>query len=186
MLIGFSGKRAAGKDTAANYLIKLGFEKRAFADPLKNACKELFLLSDSQLNGTQQDKESIDNRWFGCTPRMMMQYVGTDLLRNRLNGLIPGIGNDLFIHNFGLWYDEKKKNNPKSMVVVTDVRFRNEVEMIHSRGGIVIKLERANGLPVDSHESEISIDNITDIDYVIDNNGSLSDLYNSLQKIVNI
>ena len=81
MLIGFMGIKGSGKDTCADLLIQnYGFMKKSFADPLKHACKELFLFTNEQVFGTQLQKETPDPRWFGCSPRVALQYVGTDLL----------------------------------------------------------------------------------------------------------
>ena len=101
MLFGIMGQKGSGKDTCADFLIENhNYIKFSFADCLKRACKEIFLLSDEQLYGTIQQKETPDPRWHHTTPRKIMQYVGTDLLRNNLNTIMPGIGMDVFIHHF--------------------------------------------------------------------------------------
>lgn len=56
------------------------------------------VLNEEQTNG--EDKEKPDSRWFNCTPRRIMQYVGTDLFRNQIENLFPELRKDIFIHNF--------------------------------------------------------------------------------------
>ena len=92
MLVGLSGLKGSGKDTCADYLVKNhGFIKVAFADPLKDALKVLFMFTNDQLNGTIEQKEAPDNRWFGCSTRTAMQFVGTELLRDQLDKIMPGL-----------------------------------------------------------------------------------------------
>ena len=60
MLLGFMGCKGAGKDTCGNYLVDTyDFIQKAFADPLKKACGELFLFTPEQLYGTQEQKKHL-------------------------------------------------------------------------------------------------------------------------------
>ena len=59
MIIGFLGEKRSGKDTCGNYIIEnYGFERYAFADPIKRACQHLFGFTDEQCWGDL--KEEID------------------------------------------------------------------------------------------------------------------------------
>lgn len=61
MLIGLMGPKNSGKTTGAKFLVeKHHFVEKSFADCLKKACKELFMLTVEQLYGTQ--KETPDPR----------------------------------------------------------------------------------------------------------------------------
>ena len=182
VLIGLLGLKGSGKDTCADYLaLNYGFVKKSFADPLKRACKELFLYSDSQLYGDQ--KEIPDQRWFGCTPRKSLQFLGTDLLRDQVDIIMPGIGKNIFTHHFNIWYQEHIINNPDIHVVVADVRFQNEVDLLKSLGGYIIKLERNSIIP-DTHVSEQEQLKIINIDHVIFNNSTKEDLYQLLHHYI--
>lgn len=192
MLIGLMGPQGSGKDTVGDYLLSQNpnFVKRSMAEPLKKACKELFLFSDTQLYGTQAQKNEPDPKWFGCSPRTCLQYVGTDLLRDQLEKIMPGIGQDIFIHHFKLWYT----SHSQGYVVVPDIRFQNEVDMIHQLGGYVIKLTRPRvsnlGFAdpslekVDKHASEVALESITNYDWQIINNGTLEELYRKANVIM--
>ncbi len=185
VLIGIMGLKGSGKTTCATYLTnKHHFVEKSFADPLKRACQELFFLTDAQIYGTQQEKETPDPRWFNCTPRKMLQYVGTDLLRNNLNNIMPGLGVDIFTHAFQIWYNNQIKNNPNIHVVISDVRFQNEVDLIKKLGGYVIKIYRSGSDTTDMHQSETEMQQITNYNYFIVNNESLTDLYVSIDKII--
>lgn len=178
MLIGIAGLKRCGKDTVADYLVKnYNFTKRPMAYPLKKICKTLFKLNDQQLHGNL--KEIEDERWYGATPRELMQYVGTDLLRNQLDNIMPGIGKDIFLNNFKVWYDKNKCEN----IVIPDIRFENEYEMVKSLGGIILSINRKPFSNIkDFHESEqLEIKP----DYIIFNKeNDLFHLYDSIDKFI--
>ena len=185
MLIGLMGPQGSGKDTVADYLLSQNpnLVKRSMAEPLKKACKELFLFNDTQLYGTQAQKNEPDPKWFGCSPRTCLQYVGTDLLRDQLEKIMPGIDQDIFIHHFKLWYT----SHSQGYVVVPDIRFQNEVDMIHQLGGYVIKLTRPRDSDlekIDKHASEVALESITNHDWQIINNGTLEELYRKADVIM--
>lgn len=187
VLIGFLASKNSGKTTVANYLIdNYQFVEFSFANCLKRACQELFLFTNEQVFGTQEQKEAPDSRWFGCSPRKMLQFVGTDLLRENLNKIMPGLGKDIFIHHFKLWYLKELKNNPDLNVVISDVRFQNEIDAIQQLGGKVVKIIRPNIVADDQHSSEIELQTITNYDYLIENNSTIEDLYFSLEKCLNV
>lgn len=182
-MIGFLAKRKRGKDTACDYLVRShSYTKRAFADPLKNASKELFGFSDEQLYTDM--KEEVDKNW-GVSPRTVFQILGTDVVRNLFPKLLlPDIGNNFWIKNAEIWY---KNNRVKhcGRVVWSDVRFQNEVDFILSMGGIIVKVERdemddKERELVDNHSSELCIDEINNYTCVIKNNGTLKEFYDKI------
>ncbi|MEM0354020.1 MAG: hypothetical protein QXW79_00425 [Thermoplasmata archaeon] len=180
VLIGLMGPKQSGKSTVAQFLVKkYNFIERSMAEPLKRACKELFLLREEQLFGTRE-KEEPDPRWFGCTPRKMLQFVGTDLLRNHLNEIMPGLGRNIFIHHFRIWYMSEIQRNPKINIVVPDIRFQNEVNFIKELGGFIIKINRPGIESNDLHSSETELLNINNYDYLINNSGTIDDLFDSM------
>ena len=69
--------------------------------------------------------------------------------------------------------------------IITDVRFPDEVKAIEDRGGIVIRLERANdqtGLS-SQHESETAFDTHA-FGTIIQNDGSIEDLIEKVRDIL--
>lgn len=165
MLIGLVGKKQVGKDTVANYLVHhYGFIKHAFAAPLKAACEVLFLLEPRHLNDNRL-KEKTDARW-DKTPRQMMQLVGTDLFRKHVD-------RDFWVKHMDLWLDAHHSD----LVVISDVRFQNEADLIKKRGGLLWRVERE--MPYhDAHESETQ--EIRNVDLNLDNNRSVNDLYHQI------
>ena len=63
------------------------------------------------------------------------------------------------------------------------MRFFNEVKAIKNKGGILIRVNRDSDSK-DSHVSENELNTYKDWDYVIDNNGSLSELILKVKQIM--
>ena len=138
------------------------------------------------------------------TPRFLLQFIGTDLLRNQLHPeiwvnslftdyqpkLIPYVDKD----NYPLNSSGTKYEYPNW--IITDMRFPNELEAIKDRNGITIKIVRPdfveNALtgekfPVKvhkkEHESETALDNCK-FDYEILNDGTIADLRDKVEAIL--
>ena len=181
MLVGILGRKFAGKDTVADYMCsKHNFNKLILAQPLKDACKLLFNFSDEQLYGNL--KESIDPNW-GITPRIVFQYFGTDVFRRDIHKIIPNIGDNFWINLAISKYLEMKNANKDALIVISDVRFQNEIDSIHEQGGIIIKIIRPELSNMDAHESEKNIDNLSG-DYTIINDETKDDLYKKIDIII--
>jgi len=175
IVIGFGYKAYSGKDTAAKHLImSYGFQQKAFATSLKKATYDIFKLDHGQMYGNE--KEDIDPFW-GMSPRTIMQKIG-DGLRNSIceDVWIRALERDVFTCGY-------KK------VVITDIRYPNELEAIQRWGGYAIKLKRTTSVTTcgnTQHASEVSLDSTPDgeWDYVLDNNGTVKELYNKLDYVL--
>jgi len=181
-LIGFSGKKRSGKDSAGLYLIeKYNYVQYSFAGPLKKACAEIFMFTDEQTGG--DDKEMFDDRW-NITARKVFQIFGTEMFRQKLGDFFPEMEHlkeNFWIYRFEMWYTEQIRKNPNIKVVVTDIRFQNESIIVKKLGGIVIKVNRDTGMLLDGHSSEKNIDFIK-ADITIENNGTLEEYYTEIEK----
>ena len=142
MIIGFMGKAGAGKTTAALAVQQfvLGSVIKSFSTPLKNVVRDLFLFSDEQVFGTYEQKTAIDPRW-GVSPRTVLQKVGTECLRNML------------CKDFHVKRMEAEIEASDSAVIIDDVRFEDEAQMVLDRGGILIAIHRPSEVE-DDHASE--------------------------------
>jgi hypothetical protein len=203
MIIGLVGFIGSGKDTVASRFISYGCVKDSFATPLKDACAAIFGWRRELLEGdtveSREFRETPDMFWArklgidNFTPRLALQLVGTDVLRNHFH-------QDIWLSS--LEYRFRIKNNDQN-VVISDARFRNELELIKSLNGIIVWVQRGE-LPQwfddavkanegnaiarkimqtrwrDVHESEWNWAGFP-VDYVINNNGSMEDL----DKLVN-
>ena len=166
-----------------NYIVeRYNYKRYAFADPIKDILKIMFDLSEQQLN---EDKEKIDERW-GVSPRTILQKFGTEICRNNLETYIRNInldGETLWIKLFRLFYEKNKDKD----IVITDVRFLDELNAIKSCGGKIVKVTRDN-LEKDNHSSEKDIDSYDNelIDYFVDNNYTFEDLFSQMDTFLNL
>ena len=116
----------------------------------------------------------------------MFQRIGTEFGQFTLFKLFPEMKGKVkyrehWVNIFKNWLE----TNPNKDVVITDVRFKHEANFIKQNGGIIIKVNRDTGFK-DSHISELEMKEITPdlIDFEIDNNYELVDLYSQIDKII--
>ena len=184
-LIGFTGVKGSGKDTAGGFLVENeGFKRAGFADKLKEAVANLF---DTDLENVtkwkyrepadvERDIKHLDfvevhidvggDVEYTYTWREFLQRFGTEMGRNTF-------GEDF-------WVNLALPDFPLVNTVFTDVRFDNEAGRILKLGGRVFEIIRP-GFESDGHESEEPIDRDL-IDGTIINNGSLAVLRNRVLK----
>lgn len=179
-IIGITGRKFSGKDTLGNYFVeKKNYIRFAYADSLKNATKAIFDFTEEQLNGSL--KETVDNFW-NVTPRQVLQFVGTDLFRNHCSELLPDIGKNIWIQVVKRKITNKIKENPDAKIIITDIRFENELNLIRELGGCIIKVKRDSIISNDNHESEKYIDDLY-CDILVENNGTIEELYRKIDEL---
>jgi hypothetical protein len=209
MIVGLMGQAGSGKDTAADHLTRNhGFIKIGLADPLKRICREVYDFSELQLWGPSDERNKPDLRYptgrGHLTPRTALQLLGTEWGRacyentwvdycirsaeqvlagthyyNQKNGLeARGLLRRLF-------------TRPATGVVVSDVRFKNEILAIQKVGGIVIRLRRAGkdgnmAGGVTGHASEEEQKSIPDhmIDYALEVPEGISTFHQAIDKLM--
>jgi hypothetical protein len=141
MIIGFVGFIGSGKDTAADYLVNFhGFRRDSFANTLKDAVACVFgwdrVLLEGRTKEAREWREQVDPWWAerlnmpNLTPRLMLQLWGTEVCRN-------GFHDDIWIASL-----ENKMRKTGDNIVISDVRFPNEIKAIHNAGGIVVRIKR--------------------------------------------
>lgn len=142
MIIGLLGLINSGKGTVANQLVnEYNFRQDSFASSLKDACSAIFDWPRNMLEGdtteSREWREQIDPWWSeqlnmpNFSPRLALQVIGTEALRNNFN-------QDLWF----LTLQNRVRKNPNQPVVISDVRFPNEIDFIRKQKGILIKVNR--------------------------------------------
>ena len=169
-VVGLCGRKQAGKDSVADVLVReFGFVRVAVADPLKDAVRAVFGFTGEQVSdGTL--KEKPDPFW-GVTPRLVLQVVGTELFRQALPRAIPSME-----HIWPRALVRRIQDLPRRRVVVTDVRYQDECDAI--RGAFhthIWQVVRPGAQATDAHLSEAWT--CPDPDAVIDNAGTMSQLW---------
>lgn len=189
LILGLTGHAKSGKDTGAYDLIEflrsdgINAKKIAFADPIRKI-GTIFGFTSQQMSD-QNLKETFCNPNFPLvTPRKFMQLVGSEMFRNNLDKdcwvkvTSTTLNREIeeakgFLDRFANLYPDDGKIYPNSVILISDVRFPNEVEMIRLLGGKIVKISRPSlttgGAGWMKHESEKYIDQIdADISLVND------------------
>jgi hypothetical protein len=154
MIIGFVGFIGSGKDTAADYLVNFhGYRRDSFANTLKDAVACVFGWDRTLLEGRTKEarewREQVDTWWAerlnmpNLTPRLMLQLWGTEVCRN-------GFHDDIWIASL-----ENKMRKTSDNIVISDVRFPNEIKAIHNAGGIVVRIKR--GADPEWYDAAVSV-----------------------------
>ena len=210
MILGVTGFIGSGKDTVADYLCTFhGFKRVSFAASLKDAVSAVFGWDRELLEGstkTSREWRELKDEWWSkrlgmdITPRWVLQYWGTDVLRNHFHS-------DIWVASV-----ENKLRQSTDNIVITDCRFANEVSAIKNAGGETMRISR--GPKPDWYESAVSYNkgewgNMTwslskeklrqlgihaseyssvglDYDHYIENDGTIDDLHQQIRSIVNL
>ena len=165
MIIGFSGPAGAGKSTAAKVLVEQrGFRLVKFAGPLK-AMMRAMGLGDDHIEGALKE---VIHPVLGCTPRHAMQTLGTEWGRNCIDP--------------DLWVNLAREDvcSGHGKVVLDDVRFENEAEMVRSCGGVIVEVRPKFITHHMTHASEAGVR----ADRWVYNDGSVSQLAEALEAIL--
>jgi len=209
MIIGICGFIGSGKDTVADYLTNLHeFRRESFANSLKDSVAHVFGWDRTMLEGRTKQarewREQLDVWWADrlnlpeLTPRWVLQHWGTEVCRQ-------GFHDDIWIASL-----ENKLRHSQDDIVISDCRFPNEIAAIKRANGLVVRVVRGpepkwydDALAVNHgefsnmtwttsksrlaklkiHASETAWVG-TKFDVVLDNNGSLDDLYAQVQQLV--
>jgi len=173
ILLGIIGKKESGKDTVYSIIKEAIHPKTCirigFADSLKEEIAVAINAVNAFYGRPQSDK--IDKNYIDehkNSFRLILQGWGTDFRRNL-------VSKDYWINR--VLQKLASLSNDYYIVVVSDVRFKNEATMIESAGGYLIKINRHN-VPVylDAHPSEREMDSIENIDQIIENNDTIDSL----------
>lgn len=177
--IALVGRAQVGKDTAARHLATAwGYNHLAFADALRSmalAIDPIVAWGETEdrpirysevvdLYGYEGAKRSPEVRRF-------LQVLGTEGVRNHLG---PDAWVDIAL---------RKADECARAAVFSDARFPNEADAVRQRGGLVIRIIRADAPDVPAHASESAMDDYG-ADALVVNDGSLTALYVRLDRVL--
>lgn len=155
--LAFGYKAGVGKDTAVTYLVdKYGGKHLKFADSLYD-----ILYYSQRVCGFEEIKD-----------RKFLQWVGTEWARAK--------DPDVWVKKL---LSQVKKIQNISNIFISDLRFPNEFLALKKAGFKLIKIESERTRDID-HISEISLDNEDDWDFIIENNGSKSELFDKIEIVL--
>lgn len=186
-IIGLTGRKQAGKDTSAAFLIEqFGFKRLAFADAVKDIIEicnpaitvrvnesgqpELIHVKDLLAEGKTLDEIKVQYE----TYRNFMTALATDSVRK-------------YDPDFWVKIVLNQMDDPAGKYVITDVRFPNEAAGLRGRTGDSVQLwyvqsDRAEATPP-QHESEYWAGKLNEED-ALHNNGSVRELHAQIDRLV--
>lgn len=182
-LIGLVGRKRSGKDTFAAGLVERGYTRVAFADPLREMVEEInpivgaYAYYDTELDVEAapvrlsvalRDNggwEGLKDSRYGDEARRLLQQSGQAVRRR----------DPKFWLSAGLAEATGALMEGAPGVVITDVRYRNEADAVHTDGGILVRIVRPDLVSTDTHPSETELDDYP-TDFTIRNSGTADEL----------
>ncbi len=196
MILGLSGAKGSGKDTVAAYLVKThGFERKAFADPLKKSVAALFDIPFAMVDKLKNDESAFTSIYQLSPAKDQYEAAGRELISQHdmtFRTFLQRYGTESHRDVFGedFWVDitlPVQGYYPGRAIVVSDVRFPNEANRVTQLGGYNVRIFRDAVIPEESidplHKSE-HFD--FGYDFTILNNGGLDDLAVSCEEILTL
>jgi dephospho-CoA kinase len=178
----FIGASGSGKDTSYEAIQHLGYKRYAFADHLKEIVKVMFHLTQHDVT---VNKNTPLDKWYGKTPRELVQFIGTEVLQYKINELIPELHRNY--HCKILTDNIKQEGN--NLIVITDLRFHHELNYLISEFPeddiYVVKIIRPSldlNESFRKHISETELNEIT-YDYVIHNDKNKQEFVENVRKL---
>lgn len=177
------GARGAGKTTVQHILQKKFLYKGvALAGTLKDAVSAIFSYPRDVLDGvTEADRKKrvqVDAHWSNVlnipdfTMIKAMQLIGTELFRNKFC-------KDIWIESV----KRKHADLATEPYVISDVRYKNEFDAFKKMGFVCVLITRPGLNNEDSHTSE-QFHNVVEPDEILTNDGTLDQLTNKIQTIL--
>lgn len=167
-----SGKSRVGKDTVARYITKKVNKQNKKSITLQYSSK----LKEYARNITDWDGSDVNK------PRELLQYLGTDVIRKNIDDLffIRLIIDDIKVYSY--FFDA---------IIVSDARFIKELEIPKTNFNQVVTINVRRNIEhptmdknTKNHSSELDLDDYDDFDFIIENYGTLLELEDRVNKIL--
>ena len=201
MIVAFSGAKFAGKDSAAEGLLRTcGFKRIGLADRLKTICSIVFEIDRSDMDNPLKKEKAFDlpvkltennlstlfkiltEDGFNVTESNIHEI--NSKFRNKnlstIRDVLQIVGTDI-CRNFikdDIWLSYVKKNIEQDYgnIVITDARFQNERDFLRQLGAVLVLVKRPGFEPKDTHISENQLGNESDYDVIVNNVGTITAL----------
>lgn len=171
--LGLLGYAGSGKDTVAAHLVRHGFARVAFADPVRDV---LLGINPLVTRDGLRLRDLVTAHGWDTAKRQFSE------VRELLQGLGAGVRDSL---GEQVWLDHalQRLDTLRGPVVVTDVRFHNEAHALRNRGFTLVWVRRPGVGPANSHVSETSIP-VERADVVLTNDGSIQELHAAVDALL--
>lgn len=188
LVVAICGKKGSGKDVIAKHLeARHGFAHVKVAGPLKECVRSLFGISTEQIEDPVL-KETIDPR-YGASPRRLMQFMGTEVMRDLFARSFPVVGAEFWTHALV----RQIGRTGRDRIVVSDMRFVNEFAALTREADTLVHVIRVNrarertstSVVEDSHVSETEFETIP-ADHVVDNDADIDSLLRRVDDVIEV
>jgi len=180
VIIAFGHRRRVGKDVATRTLVSMLAERDipahrvSFADGLKEVCADIFgwagLQGPEFYEEYPREKEVVLPS-LGLSPRTIWIEAG-----NKLREVYEDVWLDLALN---------QPNDRKAVIIISDLRYPNEVDKIRSAGGVIVKVTR-DVAPISNDLADAALADFDEWDMTLTNNGTTDELSEQLVSLVNI
>lgn len=175
-----------------------GWEVMKFAGKLKDIASHLTGIDREKFEDQEFKKTELGPEWNvpatislvdgvvklndykPMTVRDLLQKLGTECMRTGLH--TNTWVNALFADYVPVDYNDDEQPSLPNWVI-TDTRFTNEAQAIKDKGGIIIRVDRPGVEPINTHPSEVGLDNWK-FDYKIANVSDIYTLKESVREIL--
>lgn len=169
-ILAFGHKKGSGKDQICQFIatyIRSKVDKTVqiagFADHLKDICFRLYswagLKTRQYYEENREDREKVLVA-LGKTPRQIWIQLGQHMKQ----------------YDQLIWLNSLLKTASCNILLIKDLGFITEYNAVKDADGYCIKITRPNQL-LGTDPREVELDDVTSWDKIIDNSGTLADLY---------
>lgn len=207
MIVAFSGRKFAGKDSTAEGLIRFHkFKRIGLADRLKDICSHIFEIDRKDMDDPFKKEVTFENpiciradhirdlldllrfdefvfdEQQKCK-EICKNFIGKNL--TSIRDMLQTVGTDIcrtYIQD-DIWLEYVKDSITKSEkdIVITDARFKNERDYLKSLGAVLVLVKRESlGETTESHISENQLGDEKDYDVIVYNNDTLTALQSDI------
>ena len=178
-IVAFGHRKRVGKDLSSQFLTELlsknniTYKKISFADKLYDIAHQLYgwdgFMDKAFYENHPEYKELLLVN-INKTPRQILIDLGTTGIRKA-------------VYN-NTWVDYALRTKyEEDVIIISDLRFPNEFDTVKSLGGICIKINRPD-IPNTDDLADCALENETRWDYVINNVGNFTFLYDAVKNCV--
>lgn len=189
--IAISGKANSGKNTLSEIIqSKCEYSSSyAFADPIKEIALQIFpFLDENILWGPSylRDTKIQDLKEWGLADNSLSYR---DVLLKIGENTKKSFGEDIWVNTIFHRIKRFKSKNPNHLIIISDVRFRNELEACKKEGFLLVRIKRdnVNRTNKENHVSEVDLNGIPDEEFsvIIENSSGIDNLNLQAQALFN-